>query len=214
MTQKGKKFGDILKAGIRRGWDGFFWLIKILIPISLFTSLLAYTGWLNRLDFILEPVMGAIGLPPMAALPIIMGLLSGIYAALAAMATLPFTTDQMTLMAVFLLISHNLIQESVIQSKSGMPLFKATCLRLMASILTVLAVARFMAPETAANVPIDPLIFSRQPFLLMIETWSVTTFILCIKMFFIIMILMILLEIMKETRWIDRMVREIGRAHV
>jgi len=181
--------------------------MKILVPISFLTSLLAYSGWIDKLDFIFAPVMGVIGLPPMAALPLIIGLLSGIYAGIAAIAALPFTTDQMTLMAIFLLISHNLIQESVIQSKSGMPLIKATCLRLAASLLTVLVVARFMDPATSVSGPMDPLVLSQQSFLLMIKGWTVTTFILSVKMFFIIMILMILLEIMKAYHLIDRMVR-------
>jgi hypothetical protein len=70
--------------------------------------------------------MGAIHLPAMAALPLLAGLLTGIYGAIAAMSVLPFTVDQMTLMAVFLLIAHSLIQEGLVQRQSGCPAWMAT----------------------------------------------------------------------------------------
>ena len=118
MQNTNNKFRHSLTTGLAKGWSGFVWMLKILVPISLLTSLLAWSGWIYRLDFLLEPVMGVIGLPPVAALPFIAGLLAGPYGAIAAMAPLPLTIDQMTLLAIFLLISHNLIQEGVIQSKS------------------------------------------------------------------------------------------------
>jgi hypothetical protein len=43
-----------------------------------------------------------------AALPLLVGTLTGIYGAIAAMVVLPFTKGQMTLIAIFLLIAHNL----------------------------------------------------------------------------------------------------------
>ena len=129
---------NILKAsltsGLVKGLSGFAWMLKILLPISFLTFLLAWSGWINSLDFILEPVMKVIGLPPIAAIPLIAGLLTGPYGAIAAMAPLPLTINQMTLLAIFLLISHNLIQEGVIQSKSGFSFFMATLFRLIASI--------------------------------------------------------------------------------
>ena len=138
MQDTNNKLRLSLTSGLAKGWNGFVWMLKIIVPISLLTSLLAWSGWINRLDFILELVMGVIGLPPLAALPLIAGLLTGPYGAIAAMASLPLTVDQMTLLAIFLLISHNLIQEGIIQSKSGLPFLKATIFRLIASITTVM----------------------------------------------------------------------------
>ena len=59
--------------------------------------------------------MGLLDLPPSAALPLIIGMLSSVYGGIAAMAVLPFSTAQMTLMAVFILMAHALIQEGIIQ---------------------------------------------------------------------------------------------------
>lgn len=196
-----------LTSGLVKGWSGFVWMLKILVPISLLTSLLTWSGWINRLDFIFEPVMGVIGLPPMAALPLIAGLLTGIYGAIAAMAPLPLTVDQMTLLAIFLVISHNLIQEGVVQSKSGLPFITATLFRLIASILTVMLVSRFMGHETATNALINTPGMIRIPLFSMLKTWTTTNLVLSIKIFAIIMTLMIILEIMKSYNMIDHIVR-------
>lgn len=196
-----------MASGWKKGWVGFVWMLKILVPISLLTALLAWSGWINHLDFVFEPVMGVIGLPPVAAIPLIAGLATGIYGAIAAMAPLPLTADQMTLLAIFLVISHNLIQEGVVQSKSGLSFAKATCFRLLASISTVVVVSRFMGPETATNALLDIRHTAHIPLFTMLKTWAATNLILAAKMLVIIVTLMITLEIMKSYQMIDRILR-------
>ena len=146
-----------LQSGIQKGWSGFVWMLKILVPISFLCVLLEYSGVLYRLNAILEPVMGLLSLPPMAALPLVIGMATGIYGGIAAMVMLPFSVEQMTLIAIFLLISHNLIQEGIIQAKSGMHPLKATLIRLTASIITVVAVAFFIDSGTATADTAAPL---------------------------------------------------------
>ena len=124
-------------------------MLKIILPVSLLTFLLDFFGCLAHLDGLLEPLMGAIHLPAMAALPLLAGLLTGIYGGIAAMTVLPFTVQQMTLMAVFLLIAHSLIQEGLVQHHSGCPMWMATANRLVAAVLTVFAMGWLMGPETA-----------------------------------------------------------------
>ena len=85
------------RAGIARGWTGFLWTIKIIIPISLATTLLEWSGVLGHIDFLLKPLMGLLSLPAMAAVPLLVGTLASIYGAIAAMAVLPLNASQMTL---------------------------------------------------------------------------------------------------------------------
>ena len=207
MQNTNNKLRPSLTSGLAKGWNGFVWMLKILVPISLLTSLLAWSGWINRLDLILEPVMGVIGLPPVAALPLIAGLLTGPYGAIAAMAPLPLTVDQMTLLAIFLLISHNLIQEGFIQSKSGLPFLRATLFRLIASITTVIIVSWFMDHETATNALTDAPVIIQETFFSMLKTWIAATLVLSGKILVIIMTLMITLESMKNYNLIDHIVR-------
>ena len=207
MQMENSKLKSGMTAGLKKGWDGFVWMLKILVPISLLTALLSWSGWINHLDFVFEPVMGVIGLPPVAAIPLIAGLTTGIYGAIAAMAPLPLTADQMTLLAVFLVISHNLIQEGVVQSKSGLPFAKATFFRLLASISTVVVVSRFMGPETATNALLDIRDTAHIPLFTMLGTWAITNLILAAKMLVIIVTLMTTLEVMKRYQMIDRILR-------
>jgi len=199
-----------LTSGITKGWSGFVWMLQIIIPISFLTSLLSYSGWMDRIDFFLQPVMSLLNLPSMAALPILVGMLTGIYGGIASMVMLPLTSEQMTLIAVFILISHNLVQEGIIQAKSGIHPLKATLFRLTASVITVIVVARFLKPDTLAVMSEGMSRAAAQPLMIMLKNWFIASFYLCIKMFLIIMALMILLGIMKSFNIIHHIVRVIS----
>ena len=196
-------------SGLSKGWGGFLWVIKILIPISLLTTVLAWSGWIEVLDFLLEPIMSLLGLPALAALPLIVGMLAGIYGGIAAMAALPFTKEQMTLMAIFILISHNLIQEGFIQGKSGIHPLKATLFRIASSIITVVLTAQFL--DTTGVAPIVPGTSTpgTESFFALLQTWSMTTLYLAFRIFVIIMGILIILEILKSLGWITGIVRAI-----
>ena len=185
-------------------------MLQIIIPISFLTSLLSYSGWMDRIDFLLQPVMSLLNLPSMAALPILVGMLTGIYGGIASMVMLPLTNEQMTLIAVFILISHNLVQEGIIQAKSGIHPLKATLFRLTASVITVIIVARFLKPDTLAVMSEGLSRGAAQPLMAMLKNWFIASFYLCIKMFVIIMALMILLGIMKSFNIIHHIVRVIS----
>jgi hypothetical protein len=180
------------------------WILKILVPISFVTALLEYSGWTHTLVAWLKPVMGWLSLPPEAALPIITGLLIGIYGGIGVMATLPLTADQMTLIAVFLLIAHNLIQEGVIQGNSGIHIVKITVARLLVAVAAVLAVAPFLASDTTmplSSLTSGPVAFG---FFQTLKNWSVDTAGLSLKMLVIVMIVMMVMEGIKTFRLTER----------
>lgn len=133
----------IFRQGLRKGWAGALWMYKILIPVSFLTFLLEAGHILDHLDGLLAPAMGLLHLPAKAAMPIAAGMLTGIYGGIAAMAVLTFTVKETTLIAIFLLISHALVQESAIQGKSGLHPFKATVFRLTTSVVVVWLVGFF-----------------------------------------------------------------------
>ena len=196
-----------LKTGTQKGWHGFVWMLKIIVPISFLTVLLEYSGWINKINFILEPCMNLLSLSPIAALPLIVGMLTGIYGGIAAMAVLPLTTNEMTLIAIFLLISHNLIQEGIIQSQSGLKPFKATLFRLTASVVTVMIVSRFLGPEPALVVAKGTPVAVQTAFIALMKNWLIATLYLSLKIFVIIMVIMILLEMMKIFNLIPHIVK-------
>jgi Fe2+ transport system protein B len=207
MTPHQNKFRYGLHSGIKKGWHGFVWMLKIIVPISFLTVLLDYSGWIHKIDFILEPAMNLLSLPPAATLPLIVGMLTGIYGGIASMVVLPLTNNEMTLIAVFLLISHNLIQEGMIQGQSGLNPIKATLFRLTASCVTVMIVAGFLGPEPARIVEKSASVAVHPTLLMMVKSWFAATFFLSAKIFMIIMVIMILLEIMKIFNMIQHIVR-------
>lgn len=196
-----------LQRGLRKGWSGFIWIMKILIPVSLFTAILSWTGWLSYLDFLLQPLMSILSLPAIAAFPLLIGMLTNIYAGIAAMAVLPFSHDQLTLMAIFLLIAHNLIQEGIVQAKSGIHPLKATLFRLAAAVFTVIAVAPFFDITTTVMETSGLSFETQKPFVDAIQEWGMTTLALSIKIFVIIMSILTLLEVLKTLDLIHPMVR-------
>lgn len=142
-------------AGLRKGWKSYIWVLEILIPISLLTALLEWSGWINKIDFLFQPLMGWINLPAMAALPLLIGMIAGFYGGIAAISALPFSLEETTLIAIFMMICHSLIQEGIIQGKSGWNPLKAALFRLGVAIITVLVVALFLIPPRPLLRPSD-----------------------------------------------------------
>jgi len=207
-TIKSNQLKTAITSGLDKGWSGFIWMLKIIIPVSFLTALLAWSSWIELLELIFQPIMNFFSLPAIAALPLIIGMLTGIYGGIASMAVLPLTVEQMTLIAIFLLIAHNLIQEGIIQGKSGINFLKATLFRLVIAAVTVFIAAQFLDITSASQMTVDGLqSHVSQPFLKMLQDWGIITVHLIIRIFFIIMFILTLLEVLKSLGWITHIVR-------
>jgi len=189
-----------IKQGLIKGWKGLVWLLKIIIPISFVTTLLVHFGVIYKLDFLLTPVMTFLGLPASAALVLIMGFFTGIYGTVAALSVMPFCMEHMILIAIFSLISHNMIQESMVQGNSGINPFFAGFFRLFMSFVVTFICAKIMGinSDTGSQI-ISHTGFAHDTtsFGIMFKTWSTGTFKLIIQIFCIIMPLMVILELAK-----------------
>jgi hypothetical protein len=197
-------------AGLKKGWSGFRWMMKIIIPISLCTAILDWSGLMNHFDFLIKPLMGLLSLPPNAALPLAIGMLSSVYGGMAAMAVLPFSTAQMTLMAVFILMAHSLIQEGIIQGTSGIHPLKATLVRLVAAVVTLLIMAPWVGSSTVMPAAASGALTAHPAFPEMLRHWAWTTLRLSIKIFFIITALLTLLECLKAFDLVHPLVRSLS----
>lgn len=191
---------DGVKAGLVRGIRGFLWLLKILAPVSLITTIIEASGWFSVLEGIFRPALKLISLPPEAVLPIVSGLFVGLYGGIAAMAMLPFSTGQMTLIAVFLLMAHNLVQEGIVQARSGTSIFKISLVRLGAAIAAVWIVALFVNSETSMIVTQGEIDAPADSLLLLSQRWLISMALLSLKMFLIVCAIMIAIEVMQAFR--------------
>lgn len=196
-------FGQRLKAGtiagVKKGGIGFIWMARILIPVSLVVALLKWSGWLYQVNFVLKPVMNLINLPSEAAFPILSGIFINIYATIGILTVVPFSIGQMTLIAVFSLIAHNMITEAIIQYNSGINGLKITVIRLLAAIVTVLIISLFVG-DTSQSVT-GAIIQSKETILQALKTWGNDTGWMLLKILGIIMGIMVVLEWLRYLEW-------------
>jgi hypothetical protein len=196
----------IIFTGISKGFKSFLWIVEIVVPVSFLVALFQWTGWLDQLYPFLNPLMNLLNLPAQAALPIILGMLLNIYAVIAILAVIPFSMGQMTLIAVFSLIAHNLIMEGIVQHRSGLNVVKTTLIRIAAAIFTILIISWFFGDlRQDITIQMTPLV-AHINITDGLVTWFTNTIILLAKMFGIIMFIMIGLEISRASGWIDRLI--------
>jgi len=191
-----------LRTGSRKGWGSFVWICKILIPTSFLVILIQWSGWLYQAVPLLNPLMRLIHLPGEAALPIISGVLIGPYTTIAIVTVIPFSIEQITLIAIFTMIAHSLIIEGIIQHKSGINAAKITLIRLASAILTVFIVSQFFG-DTTRSIIVPAYLTVATPFIEVLKVWGVDTIELLIKILIIIMAVMIALECLKSLGWME-----------
>jgi len=99
------------RSGLVRGLRVFATLLKVMVPAYVAVSVLKQTPLLDAASQAVEPVMSLLGLPPAAAVPLIVSFFVSLYAAIGAMESLHFSASQVTQLAVVMLIAHNLVVE-------------------------------------------------------------------------------------------------------
>src|SRR5215210_3702043 len=87
-----------IKSGFRTTWE----LGKVIFPVTLIVSILQYTALYEVLLSGLTPVVALIGLPNEAAIPLTLGNLLNLYAAIGAMLTMDLTVKQVFILALML----------------------------------------------------------------------------------------------------------------
>jgi len=195
-----------IRTGVKKGWRNFVWICKIIVPVSFVAALIQWTGWLNEIDFLLHPLMSVINLPAAAALPIIVAMTVSFYAGIAIMVVLPFTIEQITLIALFIMIAHMLPVEGIVQHKSGLNVIKATLVRIGGAFLSVLVVSQFFG-DTSASISLPGSLAVQPPFVEALKVWAIDTLRLCGRVFVIIMLVMMALYASEAAGWIKYLVR-------
>ncbi|NMB06523.1 MAG: nucleoside recognition protein, partial [Bacteroidales bacterium] len=112
-----------------------FWLLRIILPISLLVRLFDYFGALAWLAGFLDPLFVNMGLPGSTAIVFITSIFLPLYAPLAIITSLPITLRELTILALMCQISHTLPVESAIQAKTGTSFWAMTLLRIAMSIV-------------------------------------------------------------------------------
>lgn len=198
------RFGKAAKAAIKPSFKTIAWLLKIMIPVSLGVKILDYFGLLQWLAGLIKPVFSIWGLPGESALVILSGALLNIYSAIAIIDSLDFTIREITIMAIMVLIAHNLIIETAVQKKTGSSVLSMLSVRLVTAFLTgfifnliLPAEASHMNHATAGAVHVTP------PFSEFFSAWAISTLWLVVKIVVIVIGLQILHNVLEEFRIMD-----------
>jgi len=119
-----------VKQGIMNGLHTTWTLGKVIFPVTLIVSLLQYTPVLPWLFDKLATFMSVFGLSGEAAIPLVLGNLLNLYAAIGGILTLDLTVKEVFIIAVMLSFSHNLLIETSVALKSGVKLWVVLSVRI------------------------------------------------------------------------------------
>lgn len=133
-----------LRIGVAAGLQTFWDLTKVMIPAYGITLALEQLGVIGRLANVARPLMEALGLPGDAAVPLVVGYMLNIYAAVGSMQALDLTARQVTVLAVAILIGHNLVVEGAVLHKAGMNGFVFGALRVVAGLAAAIVANQLM----------------------------------------------------------------------
>lgn len=133
-----------LRIGVVAGLHTFWDLTKVMIPAYGITLALEQLGVIGRLANAARPLMEALGLPGDAAVPLVVGYVLNIYAAVGSMQALDLTARQVTVLAIAILIGHNLVVEGAVLHKAGMNGFVFGALRVVAGLAAAIVANQLM----------------------------------------------------------------------
>ncbi len=127
---------SVIAGGVKKGlWFTWELGVKVVLPIYILVTLLTYTPAIRWLSVYLAPVMGIIGLPGEAALPLALGALASTYAGIAALVPLGFGVKELTIAAAFMFMAHDLPIEAAISRRTGSNTWSLVLFRVVMAFL-------------------------------------------------------------------------------
>jgi hypothetical protein len=185
------------KSSFPRALKAAWWMIRIMLPVSLAVMLLEYFGMLQYISKYLTPIFSHIGLPGESALVYITSILLSIYAAIAVIGTLALDMREITILAIMCLIAHNMIVETAIQKKTGSSAGRIIILRILCSFIAAF-ILNWLLPEKSVNASIIHEKESYSGITPLLKAWFDSSFWLSLKVITIVCSLMFLQKLLDE----------------
>jgi len=184
---------NALPKAARTSW----WLLKIILPVSLAVSILQYIGVIDIAAVYLTPLFSLIGLPGESAIVFITSIFLSLYAPIAIIATLNLEMREITILALMCLITHNMIVETAIQKKTGSSYLRMFLLRLTSSFVAAAAL-NWLLPSDLGGSLVQETVEVQTSFGNMLLNWLWSAGGLSLKIVLIISGLMILQNILRD----------------
>ncbi|RXJ01724.1 hypothetical protein DS745_09600 [Anaerobacillus alkaliphilus] len=194
-----------IKRGLLVGLQTTWTLGKIIFPITLLVTLIGHTPLLTWLAQILSPVMNLIGLSGEAAIPLVLGNILNLYAAIGAILTLDLTVKEVFILAVMLSFSHNLLVESAVATKVGIRMSVVLAVRIGLALFSAAVINFFwdgggeQAQYGLVSAPSTEVSGWGQILYQGLESATLGVFQLAL----IVIPLMVAIQIMKDLNWLN-----------
>jgi hypothetical protein len=197
------RLSSAIKLGVKGGLKTTWFLVKVIVPVTLAVAILGWCGALAVIARFCAPVMGFIGLPGDASLVFISSIFLNIYSAIAVAGSIGLDMRQFTIIAIMCLTAHNLIVETAVMKKTGSSATKMVVIRIVAAILAA-KVFSLVLPAGLASLPFSsPSPGAKQDFLAMLAGWGLSTLKLVAKIFVIVMSIMVVQRLLEELKVMD-----------
>jgi spore maturation protein SpmB len=200
----GGRAGRAIVHGARTSVGTIWFLLRIMVPVSLLVALLGWSGALEVIAHYLKPLMGFIGLPGEAALVFISALLLNIYSAIAVAGSLALDMRHVTILAIMCLTAHNLIVETAVMKKAGSSAIKMPLLRLGSAIFAGW-LYNLILPQAFSSMPFSTTaaLGARLPLPDLLASWGLSTGRLVLKISLIVLAIMIIQRLLEEFKIMD-----------
>ncbi len=197
---------NTLKQGLKVGLQTTWTLGKIIFPITLIVTIIGYTPLMDWLTTLLSPLMGFIGLSGEAAIPLVLGNILNLYAAIGAMLTMDLTVKEVFILAVMLSFSHNLIVESAVAKQVGVKIWIMVVVRIGLALFAAWAINLFwQGGGERAQYGFVPAAGDEA-----VAGWGAivlqgveSAFFGIVQLAVIVIPIMIFIQIMKDLKWLD-----------
>jgi len=193
-------FLDALPSARRTAW----WIIKIMIPLSLAVGILQYFHLLDSFSELVSPAFKLIGLSGNASIAFVSGVLVGCYGPIAIISSLNLDMREIIILGSMCVISHNLIIECAVQKKAGSSFTITFIVRIFMSFVSAIML-NYLLPgkESFAHAHYTEIYKIPTTFTEFLLSWGEKNFKLVIRIFCIIFSLLFLRNILKEFKIID-----------
>jgi len=202
MNTTYKRIYTSTKSSLPKAKKTIWWLLKIILPISLFVSFLQYWGIITQIANLLTPAFSLLGLPGESAVVFITSIFLPLYAPIAIIATLPMSMREITILAFMCLISHSMFVETAVQKKTGSSALIIFFLRLSISLIGAFILNLILPRHIGSNHVVQKIIESTS-IMDMLRNWIESAGFLVLKISLIISGLMILQGVLREFKILD-----------
>lgn len=110
---------ETFKRGVSNGLLVSWELAKITVPIYAAVTIFKHTPVLPWVASHCAPALELVGLPGEASLALVLGYVINLYAAIGAILSLGLTPEQISIIAIMLLLAHSLPVECAVARRTG-----------------------------------------------------------------------------------------------